>query len=189
MTLPCETPATGPAAALADALQAQLPVLRTDRLILRAPRISDFPTYADIALGPRGTHLQIETRADAWYDFCAMVANWLLRGHGVWTIEAASDAAVLGFVLLGFEPGDEAPELGYMLTDAAEGQGIAFEAAQAARAYAFDTLGLPDLLSYVDAQNSRSIALTERLGAVRDGQFDYVEAPTYRYRHGRGART
>ena len=183
MILPCETPATGPAAALAARLQALVPILTTERLILRAPRIEDFSIYAEIVLSPRGTHLHIDTREDAWYDFSAMVANWLFRGHGVWTITPKSGAASYGFVLLGFEPGDEAPELGYMITDAAEGQGIALEAAEAARHHAMETLGLQDLVSYVEATNTRSIALAERLGATRDGTLD---DHTICYRHTAG---
>ena len=55
-----------------------------------------------------------------------------------------------------------------MWDPAAEGKGYAFEAAQAARAHAFDVLGWETAVSYIDPGNARSIELAERLGAVRD---------------------
>ena len=131
MTAPHETPATGPAAAFAATLQAQLPVIETARLRLRAPRIEDFPVYAEIAMGPRGQYVfDNPTRRDVWLDFTQMIATWLLRGHGLWTVEAKAGGAALGFVLLGFEDGDHEEELGYFLTEAAEGH--AEEAARTA---------------------------------------------------------
>ncbi|NRB34355.1 MAG: GNAT family N-acetyltransferase [Rhodobacteraceae bacterium] len=168
---------------MAETMIAVIPVLETDRVILRAPRLEDFATYAEITASPRGVFLDVPAREDAWYDFCAMVANWTLRGHGVWTITTRDGGTVQGFVLIGFEPGDEAPELDFMLTDGAEGSGIAFEAAQAARAHALGTSGLRDLVSYVDAGNARSIALAKRLGAPRDGDLRDGKAITIRLRH------
>ena len=75
---------------------------------------------------------------------------------------------VVGFVVLGFEPGDHEPELGYMLRAQAEGMGYAREAAVAARAHGMQTLGLTTLVSTIDPDNSASMKLAERLGARRD---------------------
>ena len=52
-----------------------------------------------------------------------------------------------------------------------EGLGIAYEACQIVRAFAFDTLKLETLVSYVHKDNARSIALAERLGATQ-ARFD-----------------
>lgn len=163
----CETPPTGAAAVFALQLQGQLPTLATDRLILRAPKCEDFDAYADIACSDRGTFLGGPfSREDAWADFCNATANWVLHGHGMWTIGHAGDVA--GFVILGFEPGDGEPELGFMLLPRFEGRGIAREAATAARNHAFETLGWSTLVSYIAAENARSVALARRLGAYRD---------------------
>ena len=59
-------------------------------------------------------------------------------------------------------------ELGWLLYDGYEGQGYATEAAAALRDWAFGTLGLETLVSYCDPDNAASIAVAERLGAVRD---------------------
>ena len=180
-----QTPSVGPCAKRASAMQALIPTLTTDRITLRAPRIEDFPVYADIAMGPRGVHLfDNPTRRDVWLDFAQMVATWLLRGHGLWTLEPKSGGDPVGFVLLGFEDGDHEEELGYFLTDAAEGQGYAAEAAEAARTHAFDTLGWSSVVSTIDHGNDRSAALATRLGAARDAAAEQAHGNKIAvYRH------
>ena len=184
---PHEIPVAGAAAELAGRLQSLLPALRTERLILRAPRLEDFTCYAEIVAGPGGRFLvEDPTRDGAWADFMQVVATWILRGHGAWT--ATRDGAPVGFVLIGFEPGDLEPELGYLFLPAAEGRGLAYEACRAVLAHARDTMGLTTLVSYVATDNPRSIALAARLGARRDPAAEAALTPadrdtTHVYRH------
>ena len=183
---PHEIATPGPAADAAARMQAALPRLETARLILRAPRLEDFEIYARIGASDRGRHLVADNtdRAALWLDFTQMVATWLLRGHGVWTVEARTDGAVLGFVLIGFEPGDHEPELGYLFRETAEGRGYAQEAATAARDHALTTLALPGLVSTINPDNARSIRLATRLGAARDFPAEAAHGNTIRvYRH------
>ncbi len=191
MTLPHECPATGPTAALAAQIQGHVPRIETARLILRAPRIEDFETYAEIACSDRATGIGGPmTRAEAWADFAQVCVTWYLRGHGGWTVVRREGGAPLGFVLIGFEPGDRAPELGFLFTAAAEGQGFAAEAAQAARDHGFGPFALESLVSYIDPANTRSIALAERLGAMRDAEAEAALGPDVVclvYRHAPGA--
>jgi RimJ/RimL family protein N-acetyltransferase len=170
---PCETPVAGPAAAFAVALSAHLPVVKTARLVLRAPVLDDFGHWAEILTGPAGLWLGGPfDRDDAFTEFAAATGTWLLRGHGPWTVVRRTDGEVLGFVLIGFEPGDREAELGFLFRPAAEGQGYAHEAAVAARDHARDVLRLPSLVSYVDPANARTQRLAVRLGARRDGCVD-----------------
>lgn len=186
MTAPHERPATGAAAAFAARLAGMLPRLTTPRLVLRAPRIADFDLWASVACTERGRFLGGPmSRDEAWLDFAQTVATWLLRGHGVWTVETPAGEA-LGFVLIGFEPGDREPELGYVFRPEAEGRGLATEAARAVLDHVFGTLGWDSVVSYIDPGNARSIAVARRLGAARDpaaeaalGGVDFV------YRHTR----
>ena len=185
MILPWEVPPAGPAAALAAGLADRVPVLSTRRLTLRAPQVADFQPYAAIFMSDRASGLGGPfDRAGAWADFCQAVAGWMLRGMGVWTIEPRGDDEVLGFGYLWQEYGDPEPEVGWVLTAAAEGKGYAREAAEAIRDYAFGTLGLSTIVSYFDHDNDRSIALAERLGAVRDLAAEAALADPVRvYRH------
>lgn len=170
MSVAHEHAVSGPAQSVADTIAAHVPVLSTLRLTLRAPRLPDFATYAQVACGPRATGIGgPSTRTQAWDDFMRMVGLWLLRGHGIWTLEERVSAEVVGFVLIGFEPGDQEPELGYLMAEAHEGQGYATEAARAVLAYAFGPMRLPTLASLIDPGNARSIALARRLGARLDG--------------------
>ncbi len=169
MTAFHETAPQGPTAALAAAMQALVPVLETPRLTLRAPAIGDFDAFARMLLGPQGRHYgACRSRAEAWAEFIQLTGTWYLRGHGAWTVTDRTDGTVLAFIQIGAEPGAAEPELGFLVSEAAEGQGIGREAAEAVRAQALGPFALPALVSYVDPANARSIALVERLGATRD---------------------
>ena len=97
-----------------------------------------------------------------------MAGQWLLRGYGGFSIEERTTGGYLGEVGVFHEDSYPEPELGWMVVAAAEGRGIAHEAALAVRRWAYRTLGLTTLVSYIDAGNARSIRLAERLGAARD---------------------
>jgi RimJ/RimL family protein N-acetyltransferase len=170
---PHERPVPGPAADFAAMLAARLPVIETARLRLRAPRLEDFDAWAEVLCGPAAPHLGGPfSRDDAFVEFAASAGSWLLRGFGPWTVEARAGGEVLGFVLLGFEPGDQEPELGYLFRASAEGKGFATEAAVAARDHAFGVFGMGRLVSYIDPENASSLRLAKRLGAVRGGEVD-----------------
>lgn len=186
MIAPHEIPGLGPLAALAGRMQALVPPLATERLLLRAPKIDDFDLFAGIAGSERGAGIggPMEREA-AWAAFMQMTGTWYLRGHGAWSI--CHGGRAVGFVLIGFEPGDREPELGFLLDAEAEGKGIAFEAARAVMAHARDDLGMTTLVSYVDGANARSISLALRLGARRDAEAEAAlpeaDRGTRVYRH------
>lgn len=167
---PHEAPASGVAAGFAASLREALPRFETPRLVVRPAAIEDFAIYRDILMSDRAVYMVSEpmSREAAWLDFSQTLSTWLLRGHGLFAITRKTDGAVLGFTLIGFEVGDQEPELGWFLTDEAEGQGYAFEAAKVVRAWGIDTLELASLVSYIDPPNARSIALAEKLGGTHD---------------------
>ncbi|MEM9972849.1 MAG: GNAT family N-acetyltransferase [Pseudomonadota bacterium] len=187
MTFAHELPTPGAAEEHAVRIAGAVPVIETHRLRLRAPALADFPAFAEIAMGPRSAGIGGPMpREVAWAEFMQMTATWILRGHGWWTVEHRTDAAVLGFVGLGFEPGDHEPELGYMATESSEGKGFVFEACRAAMEHARSALGLTTLVSYVDRKNTRSARLAERLGAARDAEAEALLDPedtAFVYRH------
>lgn len=185
MTARHELPTPGPAAQIAAMFSALVPKIVTERFALRAARLSDFPAFVEVACTERGAYIGGPmSREDAWYQFATICSGWMLHGHGGWTIEDPSSLDVLGFVALGLEPGDTEIELGYLLTKSAEGRGIASETALAVRDWAEGELGLSGLVSYIDPENARSIALALRLGAARDRDAEAVlDDATHVYRH------
>lgn len=175
----CAQPTPGPASETVAALTACIPVLRGHRVRLRATAVSDFDAYCDIICTDQGRHLgPLIGPEDAWYDFISLSANWALHGHGGWAVETGT-GDVAGFVMIGLEPGDLEPELGYLFRKTFEGKNFAFEAASLALAYAQSELSLPSLVSYIAPENTRSIALAKRLGAIKDGALDACDI----YRH------
>ena len=172
MTNSWETLMQGEPAAQAARIAALVPESRTERLMLRAPRLTDFDAFVEVLCGPSTEFVGGPfTRDEAYMEFASATGSWLLHGHGMWTVTLAKTEAVLGFVLINMEPGDLEPELGYLFVPAAEGQGYASEAARTAKDYAKDVLSLPSLVSYIAPENHRSIALAKRLGARLDEQM------------------
>lgn len=145
------------------------PILETDRLILRPHRLEDFGPYADLFASERSRYMDGPiSRADAWRNFMCDVGQWPILGYGAWAIELKSTGAYIGQVGLNRPFHFPEDELGWLLFAGHEGHGYALEAARRARDFGFDELGLTTLVSYVDPDNARSIALCERLGGVRD---------------------
>ena len=147
------------------------PRIDTARLTRRAPRRTDFATWAEVLCPVRAKYIGGPVSEDqAWFDFRLNTANRLPRGHAMWTVEDRSGEG-LGFVLIGFEPGEREPELGSLFRAGAEGQGHATEAA-AARDHALDRLRLPALVCDIAPDIARSLALARRFGATPEGHLD-----------------
>lgn len=186
MTRPWLISPTGPRADMAAQIAAPVPVIGTARLRLRAPMLADFPAYEAIICADGGAAFgEAMTPSDAWLDFCELVAGWMLRGHGLFAVEARDDDRLIGFVTLDHEQGDPEPELGWFLLPEARGHGFATEAAAAIRDFAFDSLQMPALVSYTDPGNAASIAVARRLGAMPEGMVQ--GAASFRHRKGGAA--
>lgn len=177
---------SGAAAVLADAMAALVPVIVTERLRLRAPRLQDYPAYEAVFLSDRAVHMGGPFTAEAAFsDFAQAVAGWALRGAGAWTITTHEDDAPLGWVYLWYEFGDPEPEIGWVLTAGAEGHGYALEAARAVHPRALAQFGPGRVVSYIDAANTRSARIAQALGARRDPVAEAAmgEPDLHIYRH------
>lgn len=163
-----------------------IPTIETERLLLRAPVIADFPAYRDLLASPRAAFMggPYDERG-AWGMFCHDIALWALFGHGALMMERRSDGACVGQIGINHGPLFPEKELGWLLYDGFEGHGYAREAAAALRDWAFGPAGLTELVSYIDGGNGRSIALAEYLGAVRDDDAPRQDPEDLVYRHGR----
>ncbi len=151
------------ASAQITALQAVVPDIETERLILRLPRMSDWKVLEPIFTTDRAVHIGGPmSQEDAWLDFNQLIAGWVLRGHGAFTV-CDKTGAVLGLVLLGHEYGDPQPELGWLLTEEAEGHGYATEAARALLPMCRQIYG-DAFASYIADGNDASVRVAEKLG-------------------------
>ncbi|WYK03371.1 GNAT family N-acetyltransferase [Cereibacter sphaeroides f. sp. denitrificans] len=161
----------------------EIPVLRTDRLILRGPRESDLP--AMIAFGESDRTRFIGGRQDSfgtWRIFLAGIGHWALRGYGMWSVDT-HEGAFVGRVGVINHIGWPEPELGWHLYEGHEGKGYAREAALAVRDHMQVRLGMGPLISMIDAENSRSLSLVRRLGAKLERAFEEGGRLIHIYRH------
>lgn len=165
-------------------LAADIPVLITDRLILREPREADFEAAARFAASERSGFVGGPMdRWQAWRGFCASIGHWILRGYGFWTLEVRATGAVAGRVGLINHDGWPEPELGWHIFEGHEGQGFAYEAAMAIRDHARIALGLGPLISQIHPDNLRSRRLAERMGATVERETELLGHPCLIYRH------
>lgn len=148
----------------------EIPTLRTARLTLRAFAANDIDAWAAMEAKPavrryRGNNPR--SRDESWTAMERILGQWALRGYGLFALER--DSRFIGFAGV-LHPADwPEPELAYSLAPHAWGQGFATEAVAAARDWAFATHGFSRLASFIIADNSRSIRVAEKLGAVREG--------------------
>ncbi|EET47851.1 GNAT family N-acetyltransferase [Thalassobium sp. R2A62] len=147
-----------------------IPTLKTERLTLRAPRITDFDVFDAFMASERtkyvgGPYTTERARARAFGHAAGM---WMLRGYGNFVM-CLDDDAPLG--MLGPWHPLEWPEaeFGWALWDpAAEGHGYVTEAMRTIIPWGFEAMGIETAVSYVDAPNTASAAVAKRLGATFD---------------------
>lgn len=151
---------------------AHTPVVETDRLILRAPQASDVEPSIAFLMTDRSQYMGGPyTRFQGWRTMGHFIGHWVMRGYGLFVFCDKTTGQPLGATGPFFPEGWVEPEFGWSCwSPEAEGTGLVHEAAQAARGWAYDSLGWTTAVSYIDPDNARSIALAERLGARLDPQ-------------------
>lgn len=158
--------------------------LDTSRLRLRPWRAEDRAPFAALNADPRVMEFfpapLSQAASDAMVDACsALIAE---RGWGFWAVEIKTSGQFIGFVGLNV-PTAELPfspcvEIGWRLAADYWGQGLATEAATAALAFAFETLELPEIVSFTALGNRRSQAVMARLGMLRSSEtFEHPKVP------------
>ena len=145
--------------------------LRTPRLVLREFRRDDLEPLLVIHSDPEAVRYVPYPPRDR--DAVATVLErkvagtaWRQEGDLVeLAVTRAEDGALLGDVLLALRSVEhETVEVGYVFAPAHGGQGYATEAVRALLALAFERLGARRVVARVDARNTPSRRLLERLG-------------------------
>ena len=145
-----------------------IPTLQTERLTMRAPRAQDLPAFAAFYASDDAKFVGgQQTEAQTWRYLCQVIGHWTMRGYGRWMVTTKDDNIALGLVGLHNPLDWPEPELGWYLWSG-NGQGFATEAALAARAYAYGTLGWETVVSIITPGNNASVGVAERMGALRE---------------------
>lgn len=171
-------------------------VLRTDRLILRPFETADRAPFSELNADPAVMEWFPSTLTRAQSDDFAdrIDVGFAARGWGLWAVDAVAVDGVAGFVgFVGLTPvPDDLPpapavEVGWRLARAAWGRGIASEAATASLRFAFDELGLVEVVSFTAVPNERSQAVMCRIGLTRRPERDFdhprLDPASRLYRH------
>jgi len=148
----------------------RIPELTTDRLHMRLARCDDLDALVKFRTSDRSKGVGGPFRAETCYGYLEkLVGQWHIRGYGRWIVtEKGSDEAI-GLVGI-YHDGDwPEPEIGWTMFENGEGKGYAQEAAIATRDFAYTVLGWTRIISSIMSDNTRSIALAERMGATHTG--------------------
>ncbi len=167
-------------------LSLNIPVLETERLILRGHEPQDFePMAAFYANAERASGFGGPlSREDAWRWMACSIGHWALHAYGYWSVVLKETGTPCGLCGLWNPEGWPEAELGWAMYDGFEGMGLAREAAEQVRKYAYDTLGWTTLSSHIVPGNTRSVALAERLGARFEREYQNPHMGVDRiYRH------
>jgi ribosomal-protein-alanine N-acetyltransferase len=156
---------------------ATVTVLETDRLILRPLTGDDFADYAAMLADPQVTDGLAEavgnSPEEAWRSLAMFIGHREIRGYSHWALVEKSTGEFVGRAGPWRPHGFPGLGIGWCLAREHWGKGYATEAARASLNYALKELGAPEVISLVLPNNSRSIAVAERIGHrhLRDVQY------------------
>ncbi|SDX56623.1 ribosomal-protein-alanine N-acetyltransferase [Ruegeria halocynthiae] len=161
-----------------------IPTVESNRLVLRAPHKDDLPAMTKF-FGTDRSHMVGGPKDEigCWDSLVKRLGHWALNGFGLWHLTEKSSGEFVGWAGMIYAPGWAEPELGWTLMEQAEGKGLGFEAAQAARDYAARHQGLNGVMSYIAHANDRSRALAERLGATYECEAELLGKKAQMWRH------
>jgi [ribosomal protein S5]-alanine N-acetyltransferase len=143
-----------------------LPVLETERLVLRAPQPGDWPHFRDYRASPRTVYTGgTKKEHQAAEQFASFFGHWVMRGFGRLIAEDRVTGQPVGhFGPMQWEDGAEVEMTWSLWTAKAEGKGLATEAATAMHSWAFGPLRLASARAEVHRDNAASHAIARRLG-------------------------
>jgi len=154
--------------------------LKTERLILREWEDQDLDAFARINQDPKvmehfPSTLNKEATSNLLDNFRA---KQRLYGYCFWAAELKATGELIGLIGLNqvsknlpFAP---AVEIGWRLASEHWGKGYAPEGARAALDFAFNELGLDEIISFTTMGNLRSMRVMEKIGMERDKAGDFL---------------
>lgn len=150
-----------------------IPLIETERLILRDHRLSDFEDYAAMWRDPVVTRFiggRGRSREESWIRFLRHAGMWHHLGFGFWCIADKQSGRLIGEggfheLLRDMAPSIEGTlETGWTLLPEAHGKGIAHEAVSAMLNWGRSNFPGRRITCFIDPGNAASIRLAEKLG-------------------------
>ena len=150
-------------------------VLETTRLFLRELTLSDKVELAKVLSDVESMryypHAFSETEVENWISW--NIENYKSHNHGLWAVVLKENGAFVGDcgITLQEIDGKTIPEIGYHIVPKYAKKGYATEAANACKEYAFGTLGMKTICSYMSVDNIPSQKVAEKMGMVFQKKF------------------
>lgn len=152
---------------------APVPTIETDRLTLRAHRISDLePLAAMWALPDTARFIGMQTRSvqDIWKQIQSSIGGWALLGYGYWIVADRKTGAVIGEA--GFLEGvrnispsySGTPEAGWVIAPEHWGKGYASETLTAMHAWSDARFPRKRSVCIIEPDHAVSIHLAKKFG-------------------------
>ena len=160
------------------------PILKTERLTLRAMTPDDAPALFELRTDPLINRYIDRLPTSDLEDVLRFIEK-IDKGirDNLWLYWAITEAAhnedqevrlnhLIGTICLwNFVPVDDKAELGYELSTAHQGRGLMGEAMAAVLAYGFGTVGLSGVDAAVHPENAASVRVLERADFTLAGTF------------------
>ena len=160
-------------------------LIQTRRLILRKWKEEDLVPFAKLNACKHVCEFLPKTLSKKESDELAarIISHFDKHGFGLFAVERKDNNHFIGFTGLSI-PGFEAHfmpaiEIGWRLSYENWGQGFATEVAMVVRDYAFDTLGLDEIVSFTTERNMASRRVMEKIGMNHniEDDFDHPSLP------------
>ncbi|MEM9216411.1 MAG: GNAT family N-acetyltransferase [Cyanobacteria bacterium P01_F01_bin.150] len=160
-------------------------MFETKRLVLRQWQSSDYEPFVALNADPEVMRYfpKVLSRLESNGMIERIKEHQTKHGFGLWVLEHQQTRQFMGFIGLNiptfqahFTP---TVEVGWRLAQPFWGHGYATEGARASLDYGFNTLRLPEIVSFTATINHRSIAVMQRLGMTTDvtENFDHPKLP------------
>lgn len=158
---------------IANQLQGGVPTFETDRLVLRAPKESDYPSILQLGSDPEVmryiTYGKTQSPEEARKDLEKRIQ--LSQGkYGYWIVEEKSGGNFVGWLTLKPLEKQSSFEIGYRFLREHWGKGYATEGSHQLLHYAFDELRLKEVLAIAMPENTASRRVMEKLGLTHIGK-------------------
>ena len=164
--------------------------ITTDRLSMAPHGIDDFADLVAMWADPATVRLLggvPSNPEESWARLLRYAGNWALLGHGFWCVRARDTGAYVGDIgfldahRTGVDGFDGDPEIGWSLTVASQGHGLATEAVTAALTWGADKQhggGFARTVAMINPRNTPSEAVARRCGFTWFAASEYKDAPT-----------
>ena len=163
-----------------------IPILTTERLLLRGHRLDDFDEFLAIWKQKdlvRFIGGELPTREQVWARLLRYAGMWHHLGFGFFAVEERESGRLIGEVGFLDLHRDMCPttegtlEMGWSITPPMQGKGYATEAVNAAIAWADEQFAGRRMTCIVDLENKPSQRIAEKVGFRRIGEVNYKDRP------------